>query len=160
MTPNSDLPDTTTIVAVATRERAASNGRATASTTPAQFNAQVINEFRANDGRVGGMLEGTPLLLLHHTGPKSGVSRVNPLGYLRDDGRYAIFASNGGAPRHPDWVRNLRAQPNARIEVGSETLDVVAEEVTGEERERLSRSEPSASRSSANTRGRPIASSR
>ena len=107
------------------------------STTPEEFNAKVIDEFRTNKGRVGGMFEGTPLLLLHHTGAKSGVNRVNPVGYLRDDGRYVIFASNGGAPSHPDWYHNLEAQPNASIEVGSERTDVVAEEATGEERERL-----------------------
>ena len=106
-------------------------------TTPEEFNAKVIDEFRTNKGRVGGMFEGTPLLLLHHTGAKSGVNRVNPVGYLRDDGRYVIFASNGGAPSHPDWYHNLEAQPNASIEVGSERTDVVAQEATGEERERL-----------------------
>ena len=68
------------------------------STSPADFNAQIIEEFRANEGRVGGMFAGGSLLLLHHTGAKSGKARVNPLGYLRDDGRYVIFASKGGAP--------------------------------------------------------------
>ena len=107
------------------------------STTPAGFNAAVIDEFRANQGRVRGTFEGTPLLLLHHTGAKSGVSRVNPVGYLRDDERYVVFASNGGAPSHPDWYRNLKAHPNTKIEVGSETIDVVAEEATNEERARI-----------------------
>ena len=107
------------------------------STTPTEFNAKVIDEFRANEGRVGGVFEGTPLLLVHHTGAKSGASRVTPVGYMRDEERYVIFASNGGAPRHPGWYRNLKAQPNARIEVGSQTLDVVAEQATGEERERI-----------------------
>ena len=106
-------------------------------TTPEQFNADVIDEFRANEGRVGGVFEGTPLLLVHHTGAKSGVTRVNPVGYLRDGGRYVIFASNGAAPRNPGWYRNLKAQPNAKIEVGGETIDVVAEEAAGGERERL-----------------------
>ncbi len=106
-------------------------------TTAAQYNAKVIDEFRANQGRVGGIWEGTPLLLLHHTGAKSGVSRVNPVGYLPDGPRYLIFASNGGAPSNPDWYHNLKARPNTRIEVRSETIDVVAEEATGEERERL-----------------------
>jgi len=106
-------------------------------TTPEQFNADVIDEFRANEGRVGGVFEGTPLLLVHHTGAKSGVTRVSPVGYLRDGGRYVIFASNGAAPRNPGWYRNLKAQPNAKIEVGGETIDVVAEEAAGGERERL-----------------------
>jgi deazaflavin-dependent oxidoreductase (nitroreductase family) len=107
------------------------------SKTPAEFNADVIDEFRANAGRVGGMWEGTPLLLLHHSGAESGMSRVNPVGYLRDNGRYVIFASNGGAPSNPAWYRNLNAQPNASIEVGSETIGVVAQAATGEERARL-----------------------
>ena len=107
------------------------------STTAAEYNAKVIDEFRASNGRVDGMWEETPLLLLHHTGARSGVSRVNPVGYLPDEPRYVIFASNGGAPNNPDWYHNLKAQPTTTIEVGSETIDVVAEEATGEERERL-----------------------
>ena len=107
------------------------------STSAADYNAKLIDEFRANDGCVGGVWEGTPLLLLHHTGAKSGTSRVNPVGYLPDGPRYLIFASNGGAPSNPDWYHNLKAQPNTKIEVGRETVDVVAEEATGEERERL-----------------------
>ena len=107
------------------------------STPPAEYNAKVIEEFRANEGCVGGAWEQTPLLLLHHTGARSGLSRVNPLGYLPDDPRYLIWAANGGAPNNPDWYHNLLAQPNTRIEVGSEMIDVVAEEATGEERERL-----------------------
>jgi deazaflavin-dependent oxidoreductase (nitroreductase family) len=107
------------------------------STAAAEYNAKVIDEFRANEGRVGSIWEGTPLLLLHHTGAKSAASRVNPVGYLPDHPRYLIFASNGGAPRNPDWYHNLKAQPNTRIEVGSETIDVVAQEATGRERDRL-----------------------
>jgi deazaflavin-dependent oxidoreductase (nitroreductase family) len=106
------------------------------SPTP-EYNAKVIDEFRANEGRVGGDWEGMPLLLLHHTGAKSGVSRVNPVAYLPDDRRYLIWAAKGGAPNNPDWYRNLMARPNTRIEVGRETIDVVAAEATGEERERL-----------------------
>jgi deazaflavin-dependent oxidoreductase (nitroreductase family) len=101
------------------------------------FNAQIVDEFRANGGRVGGMFAGTPLLLLHHTGARSGKARVNPLAYLEDDGRYAIFASKGGAPTNPDWYHNLRAQPDTTIEVGVETIPVHAREAAGEERERL-----------------------
>jgi deazaflavin-dependent oxidoreductase (nitroreductase family) len=107
------------------------------SSSPADFNAQIIEEFRANQGRVGGMFQGSTLLLLHHTGAKSGVSRINPLGYLTDGGRYVVFASKAGAPTNPDWYHNLKANPNATIEVGTDTLDVVASEATGEERERL-----------------------
>jgi len=111
------------------------------STSPADFNAKIIDEFRANDGRVGGMFEGMPLLLLHHTGAKTGRSRVNPLAYQSDDGRYVIFASKAGAPTNPDWYHNLKAHPNTSIEVGADTIDVVASEATGEERERLFRTQ-------------------
>jgi deazaflavin-dependent oxidoreductase (nitroreductase family) len=107
------------------------------SETPTEYNAEVIREFRATNGRVGGMWEETPLLLLHHIGAKSGASRVNPVAYLPDDGRYLIWAANGGAPKHPGWYQNLKAQPNTTIEVGSETIDVVAEETMGGERDRL-----------------------
>jgi deazaflavin-dependent oxidoreductase (nitroreductase family) len=111
------------------------------STSPADFNAKIIEEFHANEGRVGGMFEGLPLLLLHHTGAKSGKSRVNPLAYQSDDGRYVVFASKGGAPTNPDWYHNLKAHPNVTIEVGTDTIDVVASEASGEERERLFRTQ-------------------
>jgi deazaflavin-dependent oxidoreductase (nitroreductase family) len=111
------------------------------STSPEDFNAQIIEEFHANEGRVGGMFEGATLLLLHHTGAKSGKSRINPLGYLRDEGRYVVFASKAGAPTNPDWYYNLKAQPNVTIEVGTDTIAVVASEATGEERERLYRTQ-------------------
>jgi deazaflavin-dependent oxidoreductase (nitroreductase family) len=107
------------------------------SETRAEYNAKIIDEFRANEGRVGGMWEDTPLLLLHHTGAKSGRARVNPVAYLADDRRYLIWAANGGAPNNPDWYHNLRANPNTTIEVGSDTIQVLAEETTGSERERL-----------------------
>ncbi len=107
------------------------------STSPADFNAKVIDEFHANEGRVGGMFDGMPLLLLHHTGARSGQSRLNPLVYLADGDRYVVFASKAGAPSHPDWYHNLKAHPNVSIEVASDTIDVVAEEASGEERDRL-----------------------
>ncbi len=105
--------------------------------TPADYNATIIAEFRANEGRVGGTWDGTPLLLLHHTGASSGVNRVNPIAYLPDGLRYLIWAANGGAPSHPGWYHNLAAHPNTSIEVGGEALDVVAEEAIGAERDRL-----------------------
>jgi deazaflavin-dependent oxidoreductase (nitroreductase family) len=111
------------------------------STSPADFNAKIIEEFHANEGRVGGMFEGLPVLLLHHTGAKSGKSRVNPLAYQSDGGRYVVFASKAGAPTNPHWYHNLRAHPNVTIEVGTETMDVIASEATGEERERLFRTQ-------------------
>ena len=106
---------------------------------PADFNAQVIDEFRANEGRVGGMFDGMTLLLLHDTGAKSGKTHVHPLAYHGDDGRYVIFGSKGGAPTNPAWYYNLKAHPEARIEVGTETHDVTATELTGEERDRVFR---------------------
>lgn len=111
------------------------------STSPADFNAKIIDEFHANEGRVGGMFDGMPLLLLHHTGAKSGKSRINPLAYQGDNGRYVIFASKAGAPTNPDWYHNLKAHPNVTIEVGTEKLDVLAEEATGAERDRLFRAQ-------------------
>jgi deazaflavin-dependent oxidoreductase (nitroreductase family) len=105
--------------------------------TPVDFNAQVIDEFRANGGQVGGMLAGMPVLLLHHTGAQSGKQYVNPLAYLEDDGRYVIFASAAGAPKHPGWYHNLKANPDVRIEVGTQTLDVHAQEATGPQRDGL-----------------------
>jgi deazaflavin-dependent oxidoreductase (nitroreductase family) len=129
------------------------------STTAAVFNAQVIREFRARGGRLGGVFEGTPLLLVHHARAESGATRVNPVGYLRDGGRYVIFASNGGAPRDPAWVGNLRAEPVTSIEVGSETIDVVAEQATARSASACSRWQPLASRSLPSTRATPIASS-
>jgi deazaflavin-dependent oxidoreductase (nitroreductase family) len=103
----------------------------------ADFNAQVISEFRENSGRVGGMFEGMPLLLLHHVGAKSGEERIAPLVYLADGERYVIFASKGGAPENPAWYHNLKAHPETRIEVGEQTLEVVAHEAESEERDRL-----------------------
>jgi deazaflavin-dependent oxidoreductase (nitroreductase family) len=107
------------------------------STTPADFNANVIEEFRANEGVVGGIFEGMPLLLLHNVGAKSGKEYVTPLVYQPGDGTYVIFASKGGAPEHPGWFHNLKAEPNVTIEVGTDKFDAVAEEATGEERDRL-----------------------
>jgi deazaflavin-dependent oxidoreductase (nitroreductase family) len=101
------------------------------------FNQQVITEFRENEGVVGGMFEGMPIVLLHHLGGKSGTWRIAPLVYLADGDRYVIFASKAGAPEHPAWFHNLKAHPETKIEVGTETLDVVATVAEGEERERL-----------------------
>src|SRR2546422_7323642 len=111
------------------------------STSPQNFNTKVIDEFHANEGRVGGPFEGLSILLLHHTGAKSGERRINPLAYRRDDGRYVIFASKGGSPTHPAWYHNLKAYPETTIEVGTETIDVTAGVASGEERERLFRAQ-------------------
>jgi len=101
------------------------------------WNAQVIAEFRKNHGKVGGNFEGAPLLLLHTVGRRSGKPRVNPVMYLKDGDRYFVFASKAGADSHPDWFRNLQEQPDVRIEVGDQTIDVHAEEIRGQERNRL-----------------------
>jgi len=86
------------------------------------FNGQVIEEFRANGGKVGGYFDGAPLLLLHHAGAKIGTERVNPLVYQQVGDSYAIFASAGGQPRDPQWFRNLVAHPDVTVEVGSTTV--------------------------------------
>jgi deazaflavin-dependent oxidoreductase (nitroreductase family) len=99
------------------------------------WNDKVIAEFRANEGRVGGNFEGAPLLLLHSTGAKSGQERVNPMMYQAVGDGYAVFASKSGADTDPDWYFNLKAHPEARIEVGTETLDVTARVLDAEERE-------------------------
>ena len=99
------------------------------------WNENVIAEFRANEGRVGGSFEGAPLLLLHSTGARSGKERVTPMMYLAVDDGFAVFASKAGADTNPDWYHNLRAHPEARIEVGTETLDVTARVLDPVERE-------------------------
>ena len=101
------------------------------------WNKNVIEEFRANQGKVGGAFESMPLLLVHHKGAKTGTERVNPVAYQKLDNGYAIFASKGGSPTNPDWYHNLLANPRVQVEVGTETVDVVAREATGEERERI-----------------------
>jgi deazaflavin-dependent oxidoreductase (nitroreductase family) len=101
------------------------------------WNDRIIAEFRQNEGRVGGPFEGRPLLLLHHFGARTGVERVNPLAYQQVGEAWAVFGSKGGAPTNPDWYHNLIANPRARVEVGTETFDVVARVAEGEERERI-----------------------
>src|SRR5579863_7862633 len=101
------------------------------------WNDQVIKEFRANEGKVGGPFKGAPLLLITTTGAKSGKQYTAPLMYLPDGDKMFIFASKGGAPTNPDWYHNLVAHPQATVEVGTETINVKATEVTGEERERI-----------------------
>src|SRR5438874_9240314 len=101
------------------------------------WNAKIVEEFRANEGRVGGPFEGRPLLLLHHTGARTGTERVNPLAYQKLVDGYAVFASKGGAPTNPDWYHNLVANPKARVEVGTDTFGVVARVAEGEERDRI-----------------------
>ena len=97
------------------------------------FNDKVIKEFRENDGKVGGMFEGAPVLLLHHTGAKTGAERVNPLMYQPVGDSFAIFGSKGGAPTNPDWYYNLAAHPDTTIELGSGTVKVRAREASPDE---------------------------
>jgi deazaflavin-dependent oxidoreductase (nitroreductase family) len=105
---------------------------------PNDWNKQVIEEFRANDGKVGGYFEGANMILLHTTGAKSGQPRINPLVYTTDGDRFVIIASKGGADSNPDWYYNLLANPLATVEVGSEQFQVRATAITEEpERSRL-----------------------
>jgi deazaflavin-dependent oxidoreductase (nitroreductase family) len=101
------------------------------------FNAKIIEEFRANGGKVGGAMAGAPLVLLTTTGAKSGSRRTTPLAYLPDGDRIVVFASKAGAPTNPDWYHNLIAHPEVTVEVDGDTREVTAVEVTGDERDRL-----------------------
>lgn len=104
------------------------------------FNSRVIDEFRANDGHVGGPFDGAPMVLIHHVGRRSGAAYVTPLMYLPDpddpDVIY-VFASSGGAPEDPAWYRNLVAAGSARVEVGAEAYDVEIDELAGGRRDRV-----------------------
>jgi deazaflavin-dependent oxidoreductase (nitroreductase family) len=99
------------------------------------FNGKIIEEFRANGGRVGGPFQGADMLILHHTGARSGAERTTPLGYQPVGEGYAIFASKAGAPTNPDWYHNLVANPDATVEVGTGTVKVVARVAEPTERE-------------------------
>jgi deazaflavin-dependent oxidoreductase (nitroreductase family) len=103
-------------------------------TALADFNRGVVAEFRANGGRVGGPFEGGNLLLLHTTGAKSGRPRLSPLAYLTVDDKMLIIGSYAGAPRDPAWVHNLRANPRAHVEVGTESYAVTVRELPVDER--------------------------
>ena len=100
-------------------------------------NKAVIEEFRANKGQTGGPLITRPLLLLHTTGAKSGLARVNPLVYMADDDRYVIIASKGGAATHPDWYHNLVANIEVDVEVGAEKFQAQATIAEEPERSQL-----------------------
>jgi deazaflavin-dependent oxidoreductase (nitroreductase family) len=101
------------------------------------FNRGIVEQFRANGGKVGGPFEGGNLLLLHTTGAKSGEPRLSPLAYLPIDGKMFIVGSYAGAPKNPAWVHNLRAEPKARIEVGTDAYDVTVRELPDDERDAL-----------------------
>ena len=101
------------------------------------WNAAIIEEFRANGGRVGGMFEGRHLLLLHNTGARTGARRVTPLAYQQLEDGYAVFASKAGADTNPDWYHNVVANPGTEVEVGTETVRVRARVASGAERDRI-----------------------
>lgn len=104
----------------------------------ADFNAKIIDEFRANGGKVGGMFEGANMVLITTTGAKSGQQRTNPLVYLPDGDRIVIIASNGGADNHPAWFHNVKANPEITVEVGTDKYDATAVPLeSGAERDEL-----------------------
>ncbi|MBV9409978.1 MAG: nitroreductase family deazaflavin-dependent oxidoreductase [Acidimicrobiia bacterium] len=107
------------------------------SAEPNDWNTKIIDEFRANAGKVGGPFEGGTLLLLHTRGAKTGKERVNPLAYQQVGDDFAIFASKAGAPTNPDWFYNVKANPNVTVEVGTDAFDVRARVAEGDERERI-----------------------
>lgn len=100
------------------------------------YNTQIIEEFRANAGKVGGRWEGRDLLLLTTTGRKSGRAHTTPMVYTRDGGRLLVYASKAGAPTHPDWYLNLVSDPNVVVEVGDDRYDAIAAPLEGDERDR------------------------
>ena len=97
------------------------------------WNQQIIDEFRANDGKVGGMFEGAPLLLLHHAGARTGTQRVTPLMYQGLPSGYAVFASKAGADSNPDWFYNVAANAETDVEVGADSVRVTVRVASGEE---------------------------
>ena len=101
------------------------------------FNTQVIEEFRGNEGKVGGGFNGAPMVLLTTTGAKSGKRATTPLVYLKEGDRVFIFASMGGAPTSPAWYHNLVANPRVSVEIGAESYEADAQVITGDERDRL-----------------------
>ena len=104
------------------------------------WNSQVIAEFRANEGRVGGNFDGAPMVLVHHVGRRSGKQGVVPMMYLADEADAStiyVFASKAGAPTNPDWYYNLTSAGEGRVEVGTEEFPVAVSEVTGDERDRI-----------------------
>jgi deazaflavin-dependent oxidoreductase (nitroreductase family) len=104
---------------------------------PSDWNADIIEEFRANSGKVGGYFEGATLLILHTKGVKTGLPRIKPLDYLPDGERFVVFGTKGGAPTDPHWVRNVLADTEPSVELGDRVVAVRAVEITGPEADRL-----------------------
>jgi deazaflavin-dependent oxidoreductase (nitroreductase family) len=101
------------------------------------WNDKIIDEFRNNGGKVGGYFEGASMVLVHHRGARSGTERVSPLVNLPDGDDMVVAATKGGSPTHPHWYHNLRAHPGVTVEVGTDTIEAEAVEVTGPERDAL-----------------------
>ena len=101
------------------------------------WNQKIVDEFRSNEGRVGGPFEGAPMIIIHTKGRTSGKEYENPLVYQAVGDNFVIIASKGGAPTHPDWYRNLMANPEIEVEVGTERYKVRARELEGDEREKV-----------------------
>jgi deazaflavin-dependent oxidoreductase (nitroreductase family) len=104
---------------------------------PEDFNQKIIDEFRANGGKLGGQFEGAPMLLLHHKGAKTGTERVNPVTYQQVGNDLAVFASKAGAPTNPDWYHNLLAHPKTTVELGTDNVPVTARVAEGDERTKI-----------------------
>ena len=121
-----------------------------------QMNDNVIEDFRSNGGKVGGLFEGAPVILVTHKGAKSGKERVSPLVYTKDGDNYVLVASFAGAPRNPAWYHNLKAHPEVTLEVGEEKFEARAREAEGAERDRLFRQHAEACRNSTPIRRRRI----
>lgn len=105
-----------------------------------EWNKQVVDEFRANEGKVGGQFEGAPIVLMHHKGRKSGDEFISPVMYLpheSDPDIVYVFASAAGSPADPDWYLNMTASQQASVEVGTQTYDVDVTEISGDERDRI-----------------------
>ena len=103
----------------------------------ADWNSKIIEEFRANEGKVGDPFDGAPLLLLHTVGARTGQPRVNPMMYRPVPGGYAVFATKGGAPTNPDWYHNLLAHPDVAAEIGRTTMKLCARVAEGAERDQI-----------------------
>lgn len=101
------------------------------------WNAKVIEEFRANAGNVGGFFANKPVLILHSTGARSGLERLAPLVYRQEGDRIFVFASKGGSHSHPDWYHNLKANPAVSVEIGADTVSAKAAEIVGDERDTI-----------------------
>lgn len=100
-------------------------------------NAKVIEEFRANDGKVGGWFADKSMLILHTIGARSGLERLSPLVYRKEGDRAFIFASKGGSHSHPDWYHNLKTNPTVTVETGTDTSSAIAVEIVGDERDAI-----------------------